>query len=211
MKTMDTSVYCCGMIPIINYPSSEDKCSIETLICLMNWLINMFNVLVILIDEVHFKRSLHAVEIDWKLNNSVTSCLSYPHRTIELINSFVHICQTAIPFVINIIATIIIIIKISRYHSISHIDQTYKQHLYKQFRQQKHLLITPFILVSLNIPRLVLSFIPTCMNTVRDPWFLLFTYLCAFVPPMLTFIIFVLPSKAYKDEFHRIIKRICSC
>jgi hypothetical protein len=163
-------------------------------------------ILVSSIQEVMY-RSL----IDDAEEARIWCVIIYPHRTIELINSIVHICQTAIPFVINFIATIIIIIKISRYHSISHRDQTYKQYLYKQFRQQKHLLITPFILVSLNIPRIILSFIPTCMNTVRDPWFLLFTYLCAFISPMFTFIIFVLPSKVYKEEFYRIMKQICSC
>jgi hypothetical protein len=48
------------------------------------------------------------------------------------------------------------------------------------------------------------------MTTVREPWFFLFGYLLAFIPPMLTFIIFVLPSKNYKDEFRHGIERVFS-
>jgi hypothetical protein len=136
--------------------------------------------------------------------------LIYPHRTIELINWFLHICQIVIPFSINFIATIITIIMIARQHTVWRIDQTYRQHLYKQLMKQKHLLLTPCILVFLNIPRLILFFISTCMTTVREPWFFLFGYLLAFIPPMLTFIIFVLPSKNYKDEFRHTIERVFS-
>ncbi len=52
--------------------------------------------------------------------------------------------------------------------------QSYRQHLREQFNKQKHLIFSPIILVLLAIPRLIISFLSGCMESVRDPWLFYF-------------------------------------
>ena len=151
-----------------------------------------------------FYRSL----IDDPEERRIWCVIIYPHRTIELINWSLYICQSVVPFSINFVVTIVIIYVIARRHTVSRIDRTYTQHLHKQFIEQKHLLLTPCILIFLNIPRLILFFTATCMKTMREPWLFLSGYLLTFVPPMLTAVIFVLPSKTYTLELRHRIGRI---
>ena len=45
------------------------------------------------------------------------------------------------------------------------------------------------------------------MQSGDDAWLFLGAYFISFIPPMLTFIIYILPSKFYKQEFHKSIAR----
>ncbi|CAF3311314.1 unnamed protein product [Rotaria sp. Silwood2] len=64
----------------------------------------------------------------------------------------------------------------------------------------QHLLFAPCMLILLGLPRLIVSFSKSCMKSAREPWFYLIGYFVSFIPSMLTFIVFVLPSKNYKSE-----------
>ncbi|CAF4398238.1 unnamed protein product, partial [Rotaria sordida] len=50
------------------------------------------------------------------------------------------------------------------------------------------------------LPRLIISFSSKCMESTRDPWLFLSGYYISFVPSLLIFAVFVLPSKKYKEE-----------
>jgi hypothetical protein len=41
------------------------------------------------------------------------------------------------------------------------------------------------------------------MKSSSDVWLFLFGYFISFIPPMLTFVVFIVPSKFYKKEFHK--------
>ncbi|CAF4174696.1 unnamed protein product, partial [Adineta steineri] len=84
----------------------------------------------------------------------------------------------------------------------------YKKILYAQIQQNKHLLISPSVLILLSIPRLIISFLSGCMESIRTPWLYLTGYYISFIPPLLIIILFILPSKTYKEEFISIIKKI---
>ncbi|CAF1061423.1 unnamed protein product [Rotaria sordida] len=119
-------------------------------------------------------------------------------RTVDLIMNF---CHFIIPFSINVIATLIIIITAARKRSIVQRQVPYKQHLRKQFREHRHLLISSMILVIWVLPRLIISFLSDCMKSARDPYLFLIIYYASFIPPTFVFVIFVLPSQTYRDEF----------
>jgi uncharacterized membrane protein YdjX (TVP38/TMEM64 family) len=106
-----------------------------------------------------------------------------------------------------LISTIIIIIKAARHRLSIKTSQTYKQHLIEQFKRHKHLLISSILLVILAIPRLIITFASGCMKSAADSWWFLMGYFISFFSSMLTFFIFVLPSKTYVQEFHNTIKR----
>jgi hypothetical protein len=76
--------------------------------------------------------------------------------------------------------------------------------LKKQFRTQKELYITPGIIILSALPQAILSFSLAC--TQLSTWqrhALLAAFLFSYTPQVLGFILFVLPSSAYKKEFAR--------
>jgi hypothetical protein len=65
------------------------------------------------------------------------------------------------------------------------------------------LIIWSLILLILNIPRLIISFLSGCMKSPRNPWLHLIGYFISFIPSVLTFIVFVLPSETYKEQLQK--------
>lgn len=80
-------------------------------------------------------------------------------------------------------------------------DMSFSQNLFQQLREHKHLLAAPFVLIILAVPRLIITFFTSCMETAHERWLYLLGYFLSFIPTTLIFIIFVLPSKKNKKEF----------
>ncbi|CAF4383425.1 unnamed protein product, partial [Rotaria sp. Silwood2] len=105
------------------------------------------------------------------------------------------------------ISAIILIIKKSHQQSNFQIHRTYNQLLREQFHEHKNLFIAPVILVILALPRLIIPFVSKCMKSASDSWLFLIGYFISFIPSMLTFVIYILPSNFYKEQFHQSIGR----
>ena len=131
----------------------------------------------------------------------------YNSSSIQLFDWLMNIFHFALPFTINSLSAAIIIITAARTRSNSQKARSYQEHLRQQLKHHQHLLISPSILVALAFPRLIFSFLSGCMESARDSWFYLLGFFVSFIPPMMTFIVFVLPSDMYKEEFHASIKR----
>jgi hypothetical protein len=124
-------------------------------------------------------------------------------------NSIILAFHFILAFIFNIVSALIIIIHTARQRSTAQKKQSHNGQLRKQFGTLKHLLISPIVLIILALPRLIISFLSGCMKTTRgNPWLYLIGYLISFLPPMLIFIVFILPSKTYKAEFNTTIKHI---
>ena len=135
-----------------------------------------------------------------------TWCIvTYPAH-LAFYNSVVISLHLLITFLINITSTIIIIISISRRRASISTRQTYKKHLQEQSAVHKHIIIAPCVLVLFALPRVILSFISGCMKSARNPWLFLFGYYVSFIPPLLVFPVFVLPSKMYRIQLTQSIK-----
>jgi uncharacterized membrane protein (DUF485 family) len=85
--------------------------------------------------------------------------------------------------------------------------RTYKQILLEQLQQHKYLFISALILFVLTIPRLIISFLSGCMKSPRNPWLHLIGYFISFIPSVLTFVVFVLPSETYKEQLQKSVNR----
>jgi hypothetical protein len=133
-------------------------------------------------------------------------CIVRYSTILQIFDSIIHIFHFIIPFSINLISAIVIIINTARTHSNARKKQSYKQYLREQFDKQKHLILSPIILVILAIPRLIISFLSGCMKSGRDPWLFLFGYFISFLPPLLIPIIFILPSEIYRKELQIVLK-----
>jgi hypothetical protein len=116
--------------------------------------------------------------------------------------SIISIIHFTGPFMINTISSLLIIIVTARYRFNAQKDDTYMQQLRKQLYRHKHLIISPFGLIIVALPRLILAFELDCIKSARDPVGLFLTgYFISFVPLLMTFIVFVVPSQTYMKEF----------
>ncbi|CAF1509476.1 unnamed protein product [Adineta steineri] len=137
-----------------------------------------------------------------------TWCIIRYSSLAETYNSVSQIVHFSLPFALNIISSLIIIVNIARARSRTQKEQTLKKHIRKQLALNKHLFISPIILVLLAVPGLIISLISGCMKTDREPWLPLIGYFISFVPSLLVFVVFVLPSTTYKAEFKNILMKM---
>jgi hypothetical protein len=135
-------------------------------------------------------------------------CLTQYSSSLEIYNSVINIIHVFVPFMINILTAIIIIVVNARRDAMNPHHTTYRQQLNMQFHRHKQLVISPIILVLVAAPGLIISFIPGCMKSARDPSIYLAGYFISFIPLSLTFIIFVIPSNSYMKEFYSLIERL---
>ena len=136
-----------------------------------------------------------------------TWCIvSYP-SWLRTFDAVINMTDFMVPFGVNLISAAIIIWKSARQRTTVRKNIDFKKSLGEQFRHHKHLLITPLLIVALGLPRIVISIASGCMKSSRNAWLYLLGYLISFVCPMLTFVLFVLPSKLYKQEFNASMKQ----
>jgi len=134
-------------------------------------------------------------------------CIVSYSSNLQIFNLMINIFHFFTPFLMNLISSSIIIKKIAQQKTKIQFNRTYRQLLYKQFREHSHLFLAPLLLIILAVPRLIISLASGCMKSNHNSWLFLSGYFISFIPPTLTFIVFVLPSKLYKTEFSKTIKQ----
>ena len=105
-----------------------------------------------------------------------------------------YIVHLLIPFLLNLISTIILIAQKSRRKLSLHTNRTYNGIFREELRQYKHLLIGPVVLVVLALSDSISSLYHG-------------GYWISFIPSILTFMLFILPSEFYKKELRTILTR----
>ena len=84
--------------------------------------------------------------------------------------------------------------------------RSYLTHLRHQLQLLKYSIISPIVLILLATPRIILAFTLQCMKSAREPVGLfLLGYFISFIPSMVTFIVFILPSQFYRKECYKTI------
>ena len=151
------------------------------------------------VSHLHDPLHRHLID-DENADEQRTWCVVHYSPSWNRFNSAVTLNHTLIPFAMNLFCTIFMIAAIA--HSRVTVQPTVSltQHLQLQFKQHQHRVIASVTLVVLAIPQLAISFNSGCMKSPRNSWLYLLAYLMAFVPSMMTFLIYILPSKLYKDD-----------
>jgi hypothetical protein len=86
--------------------------------------------------------------------------------------------------------------------SLNPISTQVKLGIKQQFKRQKELYFPPLVIVVRGLPQIILSFIFACFQLNRwQQHSLLIAYFLSFAPQLLGFILFVLPSSHYLQEF----------
>jgi hypothetical protein len=134
-------------------------------------------------------------------------CIVQYSSAIRIINLIINILHFIVPFIVNLISALVIIIMSTRQQAAIKKKQKYNDIRNEQIRQHKNLLIGPCVLIILGIPRLIISFTSGCMKSTSDSWLFLLGYFISLIPTLLTFILFVLPSSKYKEAFRKAVNR----
>jgi uncharacterized membrane protein YesL len=87
-------------------------------------------------------------------------------------------------------------------------NRSFSEHIREQFQEHKQLIISPMILLILSIPRLIISLLPDRTKVSENLWLYLSAYLISFIPSMMIFLIFVIPSEFYMKTFKQSLKSV---
>ena len=160
--------------------------------------------LLMLITNIHdpIHRRLLDDGNDYDDEKRIWCIISYSSG-LQIYNTFLNMFHFFIPFILNIISAVIIIVMTARQRTHRGNDQSYRRILREQLYEHRHLLIAPIILVILALPSLIISLVSNCIKSSGNSWLFLFGYFVSFIPPMLCFVVFVLPSKLYKKELRK--------
>jgi hypothetical protein len=128
-------------------------------------------------------------------------CVTAYSRSIQDYNTAILLFHLVGPFIANLFSALLIIFRAARQRSAARSGQNFKEHVREQLSEHKQLLISPVILLVLSLPRLIIALLPACVQTSSNSWLYLSAYLVSFIPSMLVFIIFVIPSELYRKTF----------
>jgi len=135
-------------------------------------------------------------------------CVIRYSRSVQTYNTITLFIHLVIPFLVNLFSALFIIFGTARRRSTAKTNKkSFKEHTINQMREHKQLLISPFILLLLATPRLIMSLVSGCVDPSENPWLYLSGYLVSFTPPMLIFTVFVLSSELYRKTFKDSITR----
>ena len=136
-----------------------------------------------------------------------TMCVIRYSRSVQTYNTVTLFFHLIVPFLVNLYSALFIIFGTAQKRAATQKKHTFKQHALKQMNEHKQLLISPIILLVLAVPRLIISLVSGCVDPSNNPWLYLCAYFISYLPPMLIFIVFVLPSELYKKIFDESVKR----
>ncbi|CAF1500164.1 unnamed protein product [Adineta ricciae] len=135
-------------------------------------------------------------------------CIVKYSPKLQIYTRVVNTFHFFVPFLLNLISSVLLIIETSRQKLRLSRDQTPKEVLHEQIREHQHLLIAPIVLFLLALPRLILSYISKCMSSSKDSYLFLSAYFISFLPAMMIVFIFILPSKFYRNEYQKSISQL---
>jgi hypothetical protein len=132
-----------------------------------------------------------------------TWCVAKFTTTIAIYNQINIVVHYSIPFIINFVCTIILIVLIARRRAHNNKKKTRVQIFREQFTKQKDLFIPSFIIIASALPQFIISFNFACteLNIAWQRYVLTTAYFLSYFPQILTFLLYVQPSTFYKSEF----------
>ena len=172
--------------------------------------LSMFAILAV--SGMHIHEALYyttIVDLSYTSINITLCVTNYVQQLVSLYSRANVLIHYFVPFLIQVISITILIIQLarSRARAIGSTKLTFVDLCKKQLKTHREHYITPIIIVLSSLPQIILSFSYACTE-LKQPWqryTLLTTYFLSYLPQILGFILHVLPSTTYTEEFHRTI------
>jgi hypothetical protein len=161
--------------------------------------------LIILINMILVIPQLSHLHLFYDEREERTWCVVVYSSSLHIYNSFIICFHFLTPFLINFFSAMFIIIVTARQRAATQSEQVYMKQFRNKLKQHKHLLLSPIILIILSLPRLIISFTLDCKKSSEHFWLYLIGYFVSFMPSVLVFVVFVLPSALFKKAFKKAI------
>ena len=127
-------------------------------------------------------------------------CINEIEPKQQSLIQYTSLAHQIVPFVVNLLAGLVIIGAISRSKANSH-HITARSALAQQARKRIDLLLGPTMCFMTQLPQLIILFLDVCGSSVTS-WFMhviLIAYYISFSPQISLFVLYVLPSPLYRD------------
>ncbi|CAF1102858.1 unnamed protein product [Rotaria sp. Silwood1] len=134
--------------------------------------------------------------------------LKFSNHSIIIYQSVTNICHFILPYFINLILPIIWVLALTKKKLILNKNLSIWINLKNILFTYKYTIISCYILVLLNTPRLIFTFYLTCIKLQWQNTVYIIAYFLSLVPLMTNLFIFVLPSPKYRPEFFSLVQRI---
>jgi hypothetical protein len=189
----------------INFDKKKSKHFAQRIIFILP-----FCIISTLMHELLYRRLLIYQPKTDKTNEDTTeryiSCVTHYSPAVQDYSATILFFHLVAPFLINLCSALFIIFGAARKRSVAQTGQSFSEHVREQFKEHKQLIISPVILLVLSMPRLIISLLPDGVKVSENFWLYLSAYLISFIPSMLIFIIFVVPSEFYMKAFKQTLK-----
>ncbi|CAF1186229.1 unnamed protein product [Didymodactylos carnosus] len=127
-------------------------------------------------------------------------CVSqYKHKWLETYVKATKIFNLIVPFLINFVTIILILITIVR-HKLACQNESRFEILKQQLSVYKVFILSPFIIILFESPRLILTFSLACIQSEWQKYLYLSSYFISVLPLILTFVICVITKESYRKE-----------
>jgi hypothetical protein len=132
-----------------------------------------------------------------------TWCIAKFTTAIAIYNQINIVVHYSIPFIINFVCTIILTVLVANSRSHANKKKARVQIFREQFAKQRELFIPSLIIIASALPQFIISFNFACTepNIAWQRYILTVAYFLSYLPQILTFLLYVLPSTFYKSEF----------
>ena len=162
-------------------------------------------------EVVHRRLFVYPSETDKTVEDTTEryiSCVTHYSPAVQKYNTVILFFHLVVPFLANLFSALLIIFGVARQRSVAQTGRRFYEHVLEQFNEHKQLIISPMILLVLSTPRLIISLLSGCVKTSEKSWIYLSAYFISFIPSMLVFLIFVVPSKMYMKAFKQSFKSV---
>ncbi|CAF1537654.1 unnamed protein product [Adineta ricciae] len=136
-------------------------------------------------------------------------CTTSYSQSVQNYNTIILFIHLLGPFIANFVSALFVIIASVRRRVRAQNIQTYKEHIHEQWKEHKQIVISPIILLLLSTPRLVISLLSACLKVSDYVWLYLSAYFISFLPSILIFVVFVIPSTLYRNTFKESFLKLC--
>jgi hypothetical protein len=176
----------------------------------------VIGVIVFNIHEVIYYQSIEDPKSS-DMNNSTWCVTSYPSM-ISRYNQVNVILNYIIPFLINLLSSIVLMILITRKRATATIQKVNRSHADINTRttfrayidllmENKELILAPLVTMLpqlFSLPQFILSFSLACQEFEVDwqRYLLIISYFITYIPQVLSYKLYISPSTFYKNEFH---------
>lgn len=127
--------------------------------------------------------------------------IKYRYQWLQTYDITVKFLHSTIPFLINLISAIVLLVIFAQKKQRATSKETYSSIFFKQLLQQKHLLVSPLMMVAFKVPLFIAQVSFKCITNKWQLHMSLIAYLASNVPLAATFFVFVWVSPSYYNVF----------